>query len=86
MAFVNARWGRVDDHKHFSGEIIAAAVENDTRNEDGFGFIGMGAFIEIERGKAMLAIDDEEFFFGFLEMANGAVALEKLETQLLGSE
>src|SRR5207248_525942 len=86
MALIDARGCGVDNDEHLRGKVVAAAIENDARHKDGFGFIGVGALIEVQRGQAMLAINDQKFFFGFLQMANGLLAIEGLESQLLGSE
>src|SRR6266404_1419887 len=43
----------------------------------------MSAFIEVQCRQAMLAVDDQELLIRILQLANGLVAILRLETQLL---
>src|SRR5262249_31032358 len=86
MALVDARRCGVDDDEHFRGKIVTAAIEDHARDVNGFSFLWMRAFVKVKRSEAMLAVNDEEFFFWLLQMADGLVSVKGLETQLLRRE
>ena len=46
----------------------------------------MGPFVELEGGKSVLAVDDEEFLFRILKAAKGVAFVQGLETQSLWRE
>jgi hypothetical protein len=74
VAFVDARGRGVDDDKHFRREIFATSVEDHAGDTDGFGLFGVGAHVELERGEAVLSVDDEKLLGGLLEFSHaGAV-------------
>src|SRR2546430_8350845 len=78
-SLIDARGGGVDDDEHFGSKVVATTVKDDARDENRFGFIRMSAFIEAEGGEAMLAIDDEEFLFGLLQVTDVLGALDRPE-------
>ena len=70
VAFVDARRRGIDGDEHFGGEIFAAAVEDHAGDADGAGLGRMLVHVELQRGQAMLSIDDEKLLLRFGQMAH----------------
>ena len=69
MALVDARRRRVDDDEHLRREIFGLAVEDHARHVDRRRFVRALVHVELERGEAVLAVDDEELPLRRLEVA-----------------
>src|SRR5215212_9209788 len=85
VTFVNTRRRRIDDDEHLGREVLAAPVENDARHVDARGLGGMLLQIEPQRGKAVLAVDDEVARRRLLEIPYG-IAIGCTEAQGLGGK
>jgi hypothetical protein len=86
VALVDAGGGRVDGDEHLGGEVLALAVEDDARHVDGAGVVGVLAAVEIEGGEAVLAVDDQVFPPGFLEVADVVELPHRVERERLCGE
>src|ERR1041385_3866548 len=86
MTLIDACWRRVDDDEHLGCEIVAAPIEDHAGHVNGFGFVRMRALVELERRQTMLAIDNQEFFLGFLKATHSAVLLKRCEAEFLRGE
>ena len=86
VALVDAGRGRVDDHEHLRGEVVAPPVENHTGHMNVLGFVGVRALIELQRGQPVLAVDDQKLLLRFLEVTRGVAFAQRLEAQFLRCE
>src|SRR5437660_169629 len=70
VALVDARRCGIDDYEHLGGEILAPAVENHTRDIDGFRVVRALVQVEAEGRKPVLAVDDEELGLRLRQLAD----------------
>ena len=86
VALVDARRRRVDDDEHLGGEVLALAVEDDARHVDALRLRRALLHVEVERGEAVLPVDDEVLALRLLEVAHVGEGLHRLEPQAVGRE
>src|ERR1700722_6235421 len=86
MALVNAGWSRINDDKHFRGEVLAATVENDAGHADIAGLIRVSALEELQRGHPVLTVNNKKLLLRLLQLADARAIRPRLKAQLLRRE